>query len=193
MLDQPALELPPFAWTDDNVGALRKLWTEGLSASQIAFRIGQGVTRNAVLGKVDRLNLEKRIDPSLPRQKAARSKPRRARNKPQPCPIALRVSEFTYLSPIEKKILSARLRHEADALPIEPPPQPRGDKPGVVAIKSNECRWPFGDPRDWDNFHFCGAKQKLGSSYCHVHALLARADVQPRARNVIPSLKRRVA
>ena len=42
-------------WTDDRVGALKKLWLEGQSASQIAKQLGGGVTRNAVIGKVHRL------------------------------------------------------------------------------------------------------------------------------------------
>ena len=36
------------AWTDERVELLKKLWAEGLSASQIAGRLG-GVTRNAVI------------------------------------------------------------------------------------------------------------------------------------------------
>ncbi|MCK5712484.1 MAG: GcrA cell cycle regulator, partial [Hyphomicrobiaceae bacterium] len=42
------------AWTDDRVDLLKKLWAEGLSASQIAGRLGS-VSRNAVIGKVHRL------------------------------------------------------------------------------------------------------------------------------------------
>ena len=38
-------------WTDERVSTLKKLWLEGLSASQIAKQLG-GVTRNAVIGKV---------------------------------------------------------------------------------------------------------------------------------------------
>ena len=47
------------AWTDERVELLKKLWAEGLSASQIAGRLG-GVTRNAVIGKVHRLGLSGR-------------------------------------------------------------------------------------------------------------------------------------
>ena len=36
------------AWTDDRVEILKKLWAEGLSASQIARELGD-VTRNAVI------------------------------------------------------------------------------------------------------------------------------------------------
>ncbi|MCB1485650.1 MAG: GcrA cell cycle regulator, partial [Hyphomicrobiaceae bacterium] len=42
------------SWTDERVELLKKLWGEGLSASQIAGRLGS-VTRNAVIGKVHRL------------------------------------------------------------------------------------------------------------------------------------------
>ena len=47
------------AWTDERVELLKKLWAEGLSASQIAREIGD-VTRNAVIGKVHRLGLSGR-------------------------------------------------------------------------------------------------------------------------------------
>src|ERR1044071_1933610 len=41
-------------WTDERVELLKKVWAEGLSASQIAAELG-GITRNAVIGKVHRL------------------------------------------------------------------------------------------------------------------------------------------
>src|ERR1700739_3768684 len=50
-------------WSDDRVEQLKNLWTEGLSASQIARALG-GVTRNAVIGKVHRLGLAGRASPS---------------------------------------------------------------------------------------------------------------------------------
>ena len=53
-------------WTEDRVGALKKLWLEGQSASQIAKQLGGGVTRNAVIGKVHRLGLSGRAAPSQP-------------------------------------------------------------------------------------------------------------------------------
>ena len=46
-------------WTDERVELLRKLWSEGHSASQIAAQLGS-VTRNAVIGKVHRLKLSSR-------------------------------------------------------------------------------------------------------------------------------------
>ena len=47
-------------WTTKRVERLANLWAEGHSARQIAERLG-GVTRNAVIGKVNRLNLQRDI------------------------------------------------------------------------------------------------------------------------------------
>jgi len=52
-------------WPDGNVAILKRLWAEGLSATQIAAQLNKspiraGVTRNAVLAKIDRLGIQKR-------------------------------------------------------------------------------------------------------------------------------------
>ena len=61
------------AWTDERVELLKKYWSEGLSASQIASKLG-GVTRNAVIGKVHRLGLSNRAG-AAPAPAAAPTKP----------------------------------------------------------------------------------------------------------------------
>src|SRR5215208_282133 len=71
-LDQKRPELQ--TWTDDRVELLKRLWSEGLSASQIAGELG-GITRNAVIGKVHRLGLSGRAkapSSAVPRQRKAR-------------------------------------------------------------------------------------------------------------------------
>lgn len=50
------------SWTDERVETLKRMWSEGQSASQIAKELG-GVTRNAVIGKVHRLGLSNRDEP----------------------------------------------------------------------------------------------------------------------------------
>lgn len=47
-------------WTDKRVEKLKELWTEGVTAGKIARAIGYGVTRNAVIGKANRLQLPAR-------------------------------------------------------------------------------------------------------------------------------------
>ncbi len=50
------------AWTDERIGELKRLWDDGLTASQIADALG-GVSRNAVIGKAHRLGLKPRPSP----------------------------------------------------------------------------------------------------------------------------------
>src|SRR5882724_10830008 len=77
-VDQKRTELqtrPEITWTDDRVELLKRLWSEGLSASQIAGELG-GITRNAVIGKVHRLGLSGRAkapSSSVPRQRKPRA------------------------------------------------------------------------------------------------------------------------
>lgn len=50
-----------FDWTEEKVQILKDLWEETtLSASQIAGKIGIGLTRNAVIGKANRLKLSRK-------------------------------------------------------------------------------------------------------------------------------------
>ena len=74
-LDQKRPELQ--TWTDERVELLKKLWADGLSASQIAGELG-GITRNAVIGKVHRLGLSGRAKapPLRCRASASRARPR---------------------------------------------------------------------------------------------------------------------
>lgn len=66
--------------TVERVALLRKLWSEGQSASQIAKELG-GVTRNAVIGKVHRLGLSNRVDnSSTTRAKKVETQPKTARS-----------------------------------------------------------------------------------------------------------------
>jgi len=59
-------------WTEERTALLRVLWAEGLSCTQIADQIG-GLSRNAVIGKSNRLG--------LPRRKRKEGAPRRPKEK----------------------------------------------------------------------------------------------------------------
>ena len=48
------------AWTEERVKKLTLLWRSGNSASKIAIELGEGVSRNAVIGKIHRLGLSER-------------------------------------------------------------------------------------------------------------------------------------
>ena len=59
------------SWTEEKVLKLRELWTKGYTASQIAEMLGD-TSRNAVIGKAHRLNLEERA-PSKSSNKSSSS------------------------------------------------------------------------------------------------------------------------
>jgi len=50
------------SWTEERIDQLKRLWGQGMTASQIADELG-GVSRNAVIGKAHRLGLEARPSP----------------------------------------------------------------------------------------------------------------------------------
>ena len=138
-------------WTDDRVEQLKNLWTEGLSASQIARALG-GVTRNAVIGKVHRLGLAGRASPS--------------RSERPRLPMAPKVS---------------LRQHTPPAPVVEEDPVTLGDgsHATVLTINDRMCRWPIGDPSA-EAFHFCGHSPKPGSPYCEAHARKAYQPQQTR-------------
>ncbi len=49
------------SWTDEMVAELTKLWEEGLTTGEIGKRLG--ISKNAVVGKAHRLNLQSRPSP----------------------------------------------------------------------------------------------------------------------------------
>jgi GcrA cell cycle regulator len=135
-------------WTDERVELLKKLWQDGLSASQIAKQLG-GVTRNAVIGKVHRLGLSGRATPSKPARTTFKA-PRPAR------PVTAAPS--------------APRRISSEPVSLHAPPTPVryvDEAPGtatVLTLGAHMCKWPIGRTEDPD-FSFCGAHAPDGP-YC---------------------------
>lgn len=71
------------SWTDKKIDILKRLWGKGMTASQIAGELGDGITRNAVIGKAHRLKLPSRPSPVKPEAEAKAAAPA-----PQPKPQA---------------------------------------------------------------------------------------------------------
>ncbi|MFJ6025801.1 GcrA family cell cycle regulator [Brevundimonas sp. NPDC092305] len=142
-------------WTEDRVGALKKLWLEGQSASQIAKQLGGGVTRNAVIGKVHRLGLSGRATPSQP----ARATFRPARPRPTP----------TQAPSAPRRIEAAQPR--ALTAPVAAPVPELPGTATVMTLGAHMCKWPIGDPSSTE-FSFCGRRASEGV-YCVEHARVA--------------------
>jgi GcrA cell cycle regulator len=150
-------------WTDERVEQLKKLWADGLSASQIAAELG-GITRNAVIGKVHRLGLSGRA--KTPSSSTAQ-RPRKVRQ-----PHMLRTSRPA------TRGNTALARSYAYDYDIEAEPQPienvipMGQRRTLLELNEDTCRWPIGDPSQQD-FYFCGGKPVASHPYCGVHSRVA--------------------
>jgi GcrA cell cycle regulator len=155
-------------WNDERTALLTKLWAAGASASVIASRLGDDVSRNAVIGKVHRLGLPGRHTTSR------RPKPRLSQScggaVPRPAPLGSNqpVRSIHGLAPQPGALPASALRIVRCS-----DEQPEA-APGVSLfdLKESMCRWPEGDPKD-DDFHFCGKHAEDGQSYCDLHRRLA--------------------
>jgi GcrA cell cycle regulator len=168
------MELQVMGWNDERVEQLKKLWSEGLSASQIASRLG-GVTRNAVIGKVHRLGLSGRATTS--RMKSHRPRPR-STNLPGNSGKRMMPKGGRFPAPPNSPL---QLIYQAE--PFMPSAEeldiPLAERKTIQTLLECHCRWPIGDPQLSD-FHFCGKQKVTGLPYCEFHA--RRAFQPPQAR-----------
>ena len=143
-------------WTNERIELLKQHFEAGLSCREIAADIG--VSRNAVIGKLSRLNLtrgrsvdERRLqDRNLNRASAPRG------------PKAVPRLQFEML---------ATIYGEADATVVTGPIDD-ANRCTLLELDENRCRWPISSPGAED-FCFCGNSAPDGRSYCAGHSRLA--------------------
>ena len=148
------------AWTDERIAQLKAGWEGGMTASQIAEALGEGVSRNAVIGKAHRLGLESRPSPVKGTDVVAVA------------PVAKPAAPATTPAPV------------AVSAPRQAPakkPVRTGKAARTTLLDLNEkiCKWPIGHPGDAD-FHFCGKPAQVSFPYCTEHCLLAYQAQLPR-------------
>ena len=136
-------------WTPERVALLERLWTDGLSASEIAGQLS-GVTRNAVLGKLHRLGRLGRGRPTAP---ARQRKPRPVR------------------APALRRPKPPAAREPAGPCAAPQAPELVGEVPRLEMLRRGHCRWPIGDPRS-ESFTFCG-RCAAAPPYCADHRVAA--------------------
>jgi GcrA cell cycle regulator len=166
-------------WTDERVERLKSLWAKGYSASQIADRLG-GVTRNAVIGKLHRLKFY-----NADRPKSKRPKGSTMQTKAKPIISETKVKQRRPAPAIAYLL--------AERLPELLPTVETRCGVALLELKKHMCRWPIGDPKD-DDFHFCCAPKRLGSSYCEEHyAISIKKTTNESKRFRLPDLRAKAA
>ena len=134
------------SWTEEKVEKLKELWGKGNTASQIAEIIG-GISRNAVIGKAHRLNLEARAPSKQSSQTSTANKPARRG-----------------AAPISRKAKFQSILLDKNFEPENPK--------SLEDLTDETCKWPIGHPNE-ESFYFCGRKPEGDFPYCKLHVLYA--------------------
>ena len=148
------------SWTPERESKLRVLWKKGHTASQIATLIG-GTTRNAVIGKAHRLNLE-------------------ARTVSKKSSTALKANLGNNVK-IKQEKLSRKARFKS--LLLDKNFEPENPKK-LAELTDDTCRWPIGHPYE-KNFYFCGRKPLEKFSYCKLHVLYAFQPKNAKEEDIV--------
>ena len=138
------------AWTYERIEQLKKLWEEGLTASRIAAELGD-VTRNAVIGKAHRLNLEARAPSKSSHTSGTSSGQNKIQRRPSQQPLTRK-----------QKFQSILLDKNFE------PENPKS----LEELSEDTCKWPIGHPNE-ESFYFCGRKPEEDFPYCKLHVLYA--------------------
>lgn len=177
-------------WDEPTIQTLRDLWAQGHSTAEIGRRLG--VSKNAIVGKAHRLDLEARPSPIRRDGNALETVLRhvnlrltqtlqRLPSLDVPLPIP---SEETKRADRVAVRNSTPLPASAPPLgspaPIRAPTQPAPLPVGRVI----ECCWPLGQPGT-KAFHFCDASSLPGKPYCGAHAKLAYVRVRDRKEDAV--------
>jgi GcrA cell cycle regulator len=151
-----AMSTTSLTWSSDRVEQLKRCFQAGLTCSQIAREIG--VTRNAVIGKMNRMGL------SRPRDLLGAQMRRAAKlGQPKPQKTWRRLNVIAQRKMLREAFPQARV----ESVPIRD-----GRGCTLLELKSGQCRWPINDPGS-ASFCFCGNEAFTGLPYCGGHARLA--------------------
>jgi GcrA cell cycle regulator len=136
-------------WTNERIELLKSHFSAGLSCREIANEIG--VSRNAVIGKLSRLDLTREKKPEIRR---ASPKTNRPRSVPR----------------LQYRILRKLF---AEAVPAKDDVAIHSEQHcSLLELSEERCRWPINSPGEED-FCFCGDRPLEGLPYCPGHSRLA--------------------
>lgn len=166
-----------YDWTEQADSILRKSWADGDHITVIGDKLG--TSKGSVIGRVGRLGLERRDDPTKVRASVATTKKssRPIRTPPKNTLQPLASMLATPIPPPSEQTAPAPGKREANPAPREAPPEPMAVKaPRPVVVPQSpelkcECMWPLNDRRPWE---FCN--QPCARLYCDKHTAKAKGQ-----------------
>ena len=171
-------------WNPAMLSKLKSLVAKGLSTAEIGKKLG--ITKNSVVGKLNRLGWNAKATTTGEKPKA--TKPSTAKTTPAP-----KSSTKSVAKPAPKKVPTKPTAKPAAATkpvskPVEKQPVTPKSKASaasgqknlamhqrivqhsleLASLRPDQCRWPIGDP-DSEGFLFCGEPVFVGKPYCYEH------------------------
>lgn len=147
-------------WTAERVEILTDLWMQGITAAEISKRLGN-TTRNAVIGKVNRLGLS-----NIPRGNPKKVKDNDTKSSdvteddlsdsPSDEETEFKINDSEEMSDLEAAIFAEKTSKRLS----------------MMELTDKTCRWPIGDPAKPD-FWFCGHPTEPDKPYCGPHNKIA--------------------
>ena len=169
--------MPANTWPKERDEKLKLLYavTPHFSASEIAAELGDGLSRNAIIGRIHRLGL-----------------PLRGQGKKRPQPKRPKPTRTHKLRVVRANSNSTQLRvYEASEIELAPlrcaEIEPRNLS--LVDLDPCDCRYPVTDTTP---FLFCGHPKTDASSYCRAHSALIRTKPRSLSDATSLSLARKV-
>lgn len=191
-------------WDNAMLKKLKALTGKGLSTAEIGKKLG--MSKNAVVGKLNRLGWNSKAGgaPAAPKSEAPAPK----KEAKAPARTVKKATAATAKAPAKKA--TAEVKKAAPAprpaakKEVAPAPKKETKAPRSASTKSinktlamhqriiqhslemanlkpNQCRWPIGDP-DSEHFHFCGEQVFVGKPYCYEHCKQAYQFAPPKKK-----------
>ena len=192
-------------WDSNMLKKLKALVGKGLSTSEMGRKLG--MSKNAVVGKLNRLGWNaKATEPAEKKSAKPAKKETKTSKKPVAKKTPVKVTVKKEVKETTKKVAKKPVATKKETKPVVKESVSVEKEKAVVKtaskktkkdlalhelliqhalqmanLKPNQCRWPIGDP-DSDNFHFCGETVFTGKPYCYEHCRQAYQFTPPKKK-----------
>ena len=187
-------------WDSGMLKKLKSLVGKGLSTAEMGKKLG--MSKNAVVGKLNRLGWNSKAGESETKSDTKSKKDAKATTKksakvaPGKKTVAKATKEITVKKVKESKVKTPVEKPKAVAVKEKIVVKTASKKTKkdlalhelliqhalqMASLKPNQCRWPIGDP-DSENFHFCGETVFSGKPYCYEHCRQAYQLTPPKKK-----------
>lgn len=163
-------------WTEERDEEMLRLRRQKYSAANVAAMLGDGLTRNAVLGRLHRLGIK---------EGKVVTKRQTVRNPDANKPV--RKLQANFALPARQYVAAIEGTSDKATFWLHAPPRPKSRivcteadislasvplDVRMMDLTADSCRWPVNDPDPKGEHLFCGHPKKYGS-YCAAHAAMS--------------------